>query len=60
MCWELSATRICASDNWAYLEQGRPIRFGKDGRKGIVMRGMEPEVAVVGENGVREEDLLVP
>ena len=41
------------------LEQGKPIRFGKDGRKGIVLRGMEPAVAVVGENGVREEDLLV-
>ena len=46
-------------DNWAYLEQGRPIRFGIDGRKGFVMRGLEPEVVVVGENGVREEDLLV-
>ena len=46
-------------DHWAYLEQGRPIRFGIDGRKGFVMRGLEPEVAVVGENGVREEDLLV-
>jgi 2-oxoglutarate ferredoxin oxidoreductase subunit beta len=46
-------------ENWAYLEQGKPIRFGKDDRKGFVMRGMQPETVVVGENGVREEDLLV-
>ena len=46
-------------DSWIYLEQGKPVRFGAHGNKGIVVRGMEPEVAVVGENGVREEDLLV-
>ena len=47
------------ADEWIYMEQGKPLRFGKDGRKGIRLRGMEPEVVVVGENGVREEDLLV-
>jgi 2-oxoglutarate ferredoxin oxidoreductase subunit beta len=41
------------------LEHGRLIRFGAGGRKGIVLHGMEPQVGVVGENGVREEDLLV-
>jgi 2-oxoglutarate ferredoxin oxidoreductase subunit beta len=46
-------------NHWVRLEHGRPIRFGADGRKGIVLRGREPAVAVVGENGVREEDLLV-
>ncbi len=46
-------------DEWIYMEQGKPLRFGKEGRKGIRLRGMEPEVVVVGENGVREEDLLV-
>ena len=47
------------ADEWIYLEQGKPLRFGKEGRKGIRLRGMEPEVVVVGENGVREEDLLI-
>jgi 2-oxoglutarate/2-oxoacid ferredoxin oxidoreductase subunit beta len=46
-------------EHWVRLDQGQPIRFGADGRQGIVLRGMEPAVAVVGENGVREEDLLV-
>ncbi|MGO9310015.1 MAG: 2-oxoacid:ferredoxin oxidoreductase subunit beta [Spirochaetia bacterium] len=46
-------------EHWVYLEQGRPIRFGKDENKGILVRGMQPEVVVVGENGIRTEDLLV-
>jgi 2-oxoglutarate/2-oxoacid ferredoxin oxidoreductase subunit beta len=47
------------AENWVYLEQGKPIRFGRDGSKGFVMRDMKPKAAIVGENGVREEDLLV-
>ena len=58
-CWATFRDRSVRDDNWVRLEQGKPIRFGADGRKGIVLRGMEPAVAVVGENGVREEDLLV-
>jgi 2-oxoglutarate ferredoxin oxidoreductase subunit beta len=46
-------------ERWVYLEQGKPILFGKDGNKGIIVRGMQPEIAVVGENGVRPEDLLI-
>ncbi|MCC6124916.1 MAG: 2-oxoacid:ferredoxin oxidoreductase subunit beta [Pirellulales bacterium] len=46
-------------DHWIYLEQGRPIRFGKDGRKGLAMRGTQPEIVAVGEGGVREENLIV-
>jgi 2-oxoglutarate ferredoxin oxidoreductase subunit beta len=46
-------------ESWMYLEQGKPVLFGKDGNKGIVVRGMRPEVAVVGEKGVKAEDLLI-
>jgi 2-oxoglutarate ferredoxin oxidoreductase subunit beta len=46
-------------EHWVYLEQGKPIRFGKDENKGILVRGMQPEVVTVGEDGVRAEDLLV-
>jgi 2-oxoglutarate/2-oxoacid ferredoxin oxidoreductase subunit beta len=47
------------SDNWIYLEQGKPVRFGAEGNKGVVVRDMQPEVVRVGESGVREESLLV-
>jgi len=46
-------------ESWMYLEHGTPIRFGNSGNKGIRVRGMEPEVVVLGENGVETEDLLV-
>jgi 2-oxoglutarate ferredoxin oxidoreductase subunit beta len=43
------------------MEHGKPLLFGKDGKKGIRLdpqRG-ELEVVVVGENGVTEKDVLV-
>jgi 2-oxoglutarate ferredoxin oxidoreductase subunit beta len=43
------------------MEQGKPLTFGKDGKKGIRFnpRNAELEVVNVGENGVTEKDLLV-
>jgi 2-oxoglutarate ferredoxin oxidoreductase subunit beta len=51
--------RSVRDERWVYLEHGKPIRFGKDAGKGITVVGMDPIVASVGGNGVREEDLLV-
>jgi 2-oxoglutarate ferredoxin oxidoreductase subunit beta len=53
------ADRSVRDEHRILLEHGKPIRFGKDGRRGIVLENMEPRVAMVGENGVREQDLLV-
>ena len=39
--------------------QGRPVRYGKDGRMGILVRGMEPQAVEIGAGGVSEGDLLV-
>ena len=33
--------------------------FGKDRTRGIRMNGAHPEAVTIGENGIREEDLLV-
>jgi 2-oxoglutarate ferredoxin oxidoreductase subunit beta len=43
------------------MEQGKPLLFGKDNRKGIRFNGQtaELEVVAVGENGVTEKDVLV-
>jgi len=46
-------------NHWVFLEQGQPIRFGKNREKGIVLRGMQAEAVTIGEKGVREEDLMV-
>ena len=40
-----------------YLEHGQPMRFGKQGEKGIRLNGLQPEVVDV--SAVGEENLLV-
>jgi len=40
-----------------YLEHGQPMRFGKQGEKGIRLNGLQPEVVDVAAVG--EENLLV-
>ncbi|MBX7148086.1 2-oxoacid:ferredoxin oxidoreductase subunit beta [bacterium] len=46
-------------DNTLLLEHGKPLLFGKDKKKGIRIKGFDPEVVTVGENGVTEADLVV-
>jgi 2-oxoglutarate/2-oxoacid ferredoxin oxidoreductase subunit beta len=46
-------------DNLLLLEHGKPMVFGKNRDKGIRLRGLEPEVVQLGENGVTEAELLV-
>ena len=46
-------------ENVLYLEHGKPMRFGKQGEKGIRLNGLEPEVvrvADVGEENLRIHD----
>lgn len=44
-------------DHVLYLEHGQPMRFGKQGEKGIRLNGLVPEVVAVADVG--EENLLV-
>ena len=53
------AERSVRQDRVLYLEHGKPMIFGKDGKRGIRMNGALPEVVTIGENGVTEADLLV-
>jgi 2-oxoglutarate ferredoxin oxidoreductase subunit beta len=46
-------------DNQIYLEHGKPMIFGKERNKGLMMRCNKLEVVTIGENGVTEEDLIV-
>ena len=52
-------SRETRDDNQIYLEHGKPMIFGKDNEKGIVLRGTRLEVVRIGENGITEKDLLV-
>lgn len=41
------------------LEHGKPMVYGKDRSRGILMRGMDAHAVTLGENGVTESDLAV-
>ncbi|HET7584467.1 MAG TPA: 2-oxoacid:ferredoxin oxidoreductase subunit beta [Gemmatimonadaceae bacterium] len=53
--------RESASDAQVHVEHGRPLRFGKDGTRGLRFdpRTMRLEVVTIGANGVGEDDVLV-
>ncbi len=42
-----------------YLEHGKPMRFGKEGNRGIRLNGTRAEVVELGKDGVSESDLAV-
>ena len=46
-------------DRQLWLEHGKPMIFGKNKDKGIVLRGTKLEVVTIGENGITEKDILV-
>jgi len=41
------------------LEDGKPMLFGTEMNKGIVLNGFKLEVVTVGENNVTEDDILI-
>lgn len=47
------------SDRLIMLEHGKPMIFGKDQNKGLVLDGFNLKVVTIGENGVKESDILV-
>ena len=46
-------------DRLIVLEHGKPMIFGKNSDKGLVVDGFQLKVVTLGENGVTEKDLLV-
>ncbi|MDX1697812.1 MAG: 2-oxoacid:ferredoxin oxidoreductase subunit beta [Thiohalobacterales bacterium] len=44
-------------ENVLYLQHGKPMRFGKQGEKGIRLNGLKPEVVMVADVG--EDNLLI-
>lgn len=46
-------------DTTVYLEQGKPLVFGKDGNKGIKLDGFTPIVVDLGDSSVSKDDLWI-
>ena len=56
--WSEISDRSTREDRLLYLEQGKPLIFGEKRNKGIVLRGTEPVVVTIGEQGVTKRDLV--
>lgn len=58
-CYTHFTDKSVREDKQIYLEHGKPMIFGKDKNKGLVLNGLKLEVVTIGENGVTEADILV-
>ncbi len=57
--FEAITAKEVRKDRTITLQQGRPMLFGQNNDKGLVLRGMHLEVVTLGENGITEKDILV-
>ncbi len=46
-------------DMQLWLGHGKPMIFGKENNKGLILNEFELEVVTIGENGITEDDILV-
>jgi 2-oxoglutarate ferredoxin oxidoreductase subunit beta len=46
-------------DMQLFLEHGKPMIYGKESNKGVILNGLKLEVVTIGKNGITEDDLLV-
>ena len=51
--------REVKDDHQLYVEHGKPMIFGKELNKGLVLNGFKLQIVTLGENGVTEKDILV-
>lgn len=58
-CFNKYTNRDVKADAQIYLEHGKPMIFGKERNKGLVLNGLKIEVVTIGENGISESDILV-
>ncbi|HPH16031.1 MAG TPA: 2-oxoacid:ferredoxin oxidoreductase subunit beta [Bacteroidales bacterium] len=56
---EYFANRNEKDDRQVILEHGKPMIFGKNREKGLVLKGMELQVVTIGESGITESDILI-
>src|SRR5210317_2221378 len=58
-CFTQFTDKKIKEDKQIFLEHGKPMIFGKERNKGLVLNGLKLEVVTLGENGVSEDDILV-
>lgn len=58
-CYSNVTSKDVKEDKQIFLEHGKPMIFGKNRDKGLVLNNLKLEVVTIGENGVTETDILV-
>ncbi|WP_142784186.1 2-oxoacid:ferredoxin oxidoreductase subunit beta [Changchengzhania lutea] len=58
-CFTQFTDKKVREDKQLYVEHGKPMIFGKDRDKGLVLNGLKLEVVTIGEKGITQEDILV-
>ncbi len=58
-CYSNITNKDTKEDKQIYLEHGKPMIFGKNRDKGLVLNNLKLEVVTIGENGITEDDILV-
>jgi len=58
-CFDEVTDKEVKEDRQIFLEHGKPMIFGKNKDKGLVLNKLKLEVVTIGENGVTQEDILV-
>jgi len=58
-CFSKYTDKAVREDRQLFVEHGKPMIFGKERDKGLVLNGLKLEVVSLGENGITEADLLV-
>ncbi|WP_114783608.1 2-oxoacid:ferredoxin oxidoreductase subunit beta [Botryobacter ruber] len=58
-CYEHLTNKEVKEDKQIFLEHGKPMLFGKNKEKGLVLTGLKLEVVTIGENGITPNEVLV-
>ena len=58
-CYSGVTDKAVRADKQLYVEHGKPMIFGKERNKGLVLNRLKLEVVTIGEDGITQEDLLV-
>jgi len=58
-CYTNITDKAVRADRQIHLEHDKPMIFGKERDKGLVLNGLKLEVVTIGQNGVTESDVLI-
>ncbi|MDT8415308.1 MAG: 2-oxoacid:ferredoxin oxidoreductase subunit beta [Flavobacteriaceae bacterium] len=58
-CYAKYTDKDVREDKQLFVEDGKPMIFGKNKDKGLILNGLKLEVVTLGENGITASDILV-